>query len=103
MYLRFRVVFLPLVAGLALLTAGCPSTETISKINSNPARYKDKEVVLVGKVTDSYGVFGKGIYEIDDGTGTMWVATQNGVPERGTRVGTKGYIITGFNFNGRSI
>jgi hypothetical protein len=46
---------------------------------------------------------GTGAYEIDDGTGRIWVvATKHGVPSRGSQVGAKGYVRNGFNFNGRN-
>lgn len=90
-----------LLVGTFLLTA-CPSQTSISKINADPGRYKGKEVGIAGTVTDSYGVAGTGAYEIDDGTGRIWVATRNGVPARGAKVGAKGYVHNGFNFGGRS-
>lgn len=90
-----------ILAAVCLLTA-CPSQTTISKINADPARYRNKEVAIVGNVTDSYGVLGNGAYEIDDGTGRLWVVTRRGVPSRGARVGAKGRIYTGFNFGGRN-
>ena len=84
-----------------LLTA-CPSQTTISKINADPSRYRNKEVAIVGVVRDSYGVLGNGAYELDDGTGRLWVVTRRGVPSRGARVGAKGRVHTGFNFGGRN-
>lgn len=90
-----------LVVGTVLLTA-CPSETTISKINSDPGRYRDKEVVVVGRVTDSYGVMGTGAYEIDDGTGRIWVAATRGVPAKGSRVGVKGRVHSGLTVGGRS-
>ena len=90
-----------ILAGALLLTA-CPNQETISRINADPGRYRNKEVGIIGTVTDSYGVLGNGAYEIDDGTGRLWVVTTRGVPSRGSRVGTKGKIYTGFAWGGRS-
>jgi hypothetical protein len=90
-----------ILAAVFLLTA-CPSQTTISKINADPARYRNKEVGIVGTVRDSYGVMGNGAYEIDDGTGRIWVATRRGVPSRGARVGVKGHVYTGFNWGGRN-
>lgn len=90
-----------LLVGTLLLTA-CPQRETISKINADPGRYRNKEVGIAGTVTDSYGVLGSGAYELDDGTGRLWVVTRRGVPSRGSRVGAKGRIYTGLNFGGRS-
>jgi len=99
--LKKTVAAFSLFAGLLLLTA-CPSQTTISKINGDPARYKNKDVAIVGTVRDSYGVLGNGAYEIDDGTGRLWVVTRRGVPSRGARVGAKGRVYTGFNFGGRN-
>lgn len=90
-----------ILACIFLLTA-CPSQTTIAKINADPAKYKNKDVGIVGTVTDSYGVLGNGAYEIDDGTGKLWVVTTRGVPSRGSRVGASGRVHTGFNFGGRS-
>jgi hypothetical protein len=92
-----------LVLGSAFLLTACPSQTNISKINSDPGRYHKKEVALVGRVTDSYSFLGKGAYEIDDGTGRMWVVVTNrGVPNRGAEVGAKGYVQSGISFNGRN-
>jgi hypothetical protein len=90
-----------LIASTLLFTA-CPSQTSIAKINSDPGSYRDKEVGIVGRVTDSYGIPGYGAYEIDDGTGRIWVVTRRGAPARGTRVGSKGYVQTGITFGGRS-
>ena len=99
--LKKAAVFAVLIGATLLLTA-CPSQTNIAKINADPDRYRGKEVGIVGRVTDSYGIPGAGAYEIDDGTGKIWVATRRGVPSRGARVGAKGYVHNGFSFAGRS-
>jgi len=99
--LRKTAVFLALLSGTILFTA-CPSQTNIARINADPGRYRGKEVGIAGRVIDSYGVMGQGAYEIDDGTGRIWVATTRGVPARGSRVGTKGYVHSGFSWAGRS-
>src|SRR4029450_9441044 len=90
-----------LFAASLLLTA-CPSQTNIAKINSDPSRYRNKEVGIVGRVTDSYGIPGYSAYEIDDGTGRLWVVTRRGAPARGSRIGTKGRVQTAITFGGRS-
>ena len=99
--LKKTAVFVVLIAGTLLLTA-CPSQTNIAKINADPDRYRGKEIGIAGTVTNSYGALGTGAYEIDDGTGKIWVATKRGVPSRGSRVGAKGYVHNGFSFGGRS-
>ena len=98
-----KTVLWSFLFGSVLLLTACPSQTNIYKINSDPARYRDKEVGIAGTVTESYGVLGTGAYELDDGTGKMWViARRGGVPSRGVRVGTKGRVLTGFTYGGRS-
>lgn len=97
---RITILFL-LLLGTLLFTA-CPQRESISKVMADPGRYRNKEVAITGTVTDSYALLGQGTYEIDDGTGRMWVATRRGVPARGARVVAKGRIISGFNYGGRN-
>ena len=102
MHLVKRIGSASLILAAVLLLTACPSQTTISKINADPARYRNKEVAIVGTVRDSYGALGQGAYEIDDGTGRLWVVTKRGVPSRGARVGVKGHVHNGFNFGGRN-
>lgn len=95
----FLLAFI-LVGAFAL--AACEKT-TISKINADPDRYRNKEVGVVGTVTDSYGVpFVGGAYEVDDGTGRIWVVSKSGAPRKGSKVGTKGRVHSGITFGSRS-
>ena len=102
MHLLRKAFFLSAILAGALALTACPSKTTIAKINQNPSRYQNQQVGLVGTVTDSYGLLGNGIYELDDGTGRIWVMTTRGVPTRGTRVGASGQVHTGVSFGGRT-
>jgi len=99
---RRRITFLSFIFAITLFATACPQRETISKINADPGRYRNKDVAVAGNVIDSYGVLGRGVYEIDDGTGKLFVVTERGVPSRGSRVGAKGRINTGFSFGGKN-
>ena len=102
MHLGKRLDATSAILAAVLLFTACPQQTTISKINADPGRYRNKEVGIAGTVKDSYGVLGNGAYEIDDGTGRIWVVTTRGVPSRGSRIGAKGKVYTGFSFGGRS-
>ncbi len=99
---RSRLFTLSILLAAVLCSTACPSRTTISKITADPGRYRNKEVAVAGTVSEAYGVLGNGAYEIDDGTGKLWVITRRGVPARGARVGAKGRVYTGFNFGGRN-
>src|SRR5262245_36151109 len=90
-----------ILIGTVFLTA-CPSDTNIARINADPGRYAGREVRIKGRVTNSFGVLGNGAYELDDGTGRLWVATRKGVPANGAQVGATGNIRNGFTFAGRN-
>ena len=82
---------------LAVLFLPACEQKTIKHIMVDPHRYAHEEVGVAGKVVQSYSVLGHGAYEVDDGTGTLWVISNSGVPQEGARVGVKGTIRDGFN------
>ena len=92
-----------LVVVTTLLLAACPPRISIRDINRDPGRYANRDISVGGRVSNSFGALGNGVYEIDDGTGTIWVYSQGyGVPASGTKVGVTGQISQGFSFGGRS-
>jgi len=81
-------ILFTILTGLTLFATGCPEHRSIAEIERNPGRYQNKQVIITGRVVDSYGVSvpglgGGGAYKVDDGTGSIWVlATDRGVPAR---------------------
>lgn len=91
-----------LIAGI-LLIAGCPTRTSIANINRDPGRFAGKEVTIAGHVSEAFGALGNGVFQIDDGSGRMWVYSQNyGVPGNGNKVAVTGRVEQGFAFGGRS-
>jgi len=103
-----KAILLGLVLTIGLFVAACPQRTSISNIESNPSKYYDKEVAVAGTVENSYGVsipiIGQqgGIYKVDDGSGSIWVVTQKSVPSKGAKVGVKGKVQNGLNYNGKN-
>jgi hypothetical protein len=98
-----KVSLITLVTALTMLLAGCPTRTSIERINRDPGRYVGKEVAVAGHVTSSFGALGTGVFEIDDGTGRMWVYSQRyGVPSNGAKVAVRGQLQQGFSFGGRN-
>ena len=101
LFSRFSLALL-LIAG-TLLLAACPTRTSIGRILRDPGRYAGREVSVGGRVSSSFGALGTGVYQLDDGTGQIWVYSQRyGVPGDGSRVGVRGTISQGFSFGGRS-
>src|ERR1700722_10763391 len=106
---RLRSHTAPIVLALAicatLFLAGC-DTIPISQVNSDPARYMDKDITVAGQVINSFGVtfgtVGQGAFELDDGTGQLWVWSSGfGVPSQGARVSVTGRVQAGVTLGGR--
>jgi hypothetical protein len=84
-----------------VLAAGC-NTARISDINNDPARYMERDVTIAGRVLNSFGVANQGAFELDDGTGRLWVWSSGfGVPGQGARVIVTGRVQAGVAIGGR--
>jgi len=103
-----KAILVGLILTIGLITAACPKRESIASIEANPSKYYNKEVGIAGTVRDSYGLnipltqIRGGVYKVDDGTGSIWVVTKDSVPSKGTRIGVKGKIQNGVNYNGKN-
>ena len=101
--LRVRVVSAFMIVLGSLLLAGCPPRVSIARLNQDPGRYAGREVTIAGRVVDSYGALGRGVFALDDGTGSMWVlAGQYGIPGAGAKLAVTGRVEQGFSLAGRN-
>lgn len=81
----------------------CPTRQKIADINRDPGHYAGKEIAIAGRVTNSFGALGVGAYQIDDGTGTMWVYTEKyGTPSADAKVAVVGRVEQGVTFGGHN-
>jgi len=97
------IAVLAFLASALVLTA-CPPRESIAAINRDPGRYAGREISVGGRVVESIGALGFGFFKIDDGSGTLWVYSQNfGTPSNGSKVGVVGRLdMQGIKVMGRN-
>ena len=86
-----------LLTAAALTTGACASARTVNELLADPGRYRNRTVKLSGEVVDSYSVANRGAYQIDDGTGRLWIVSETGVPRRTAKVTIRGRVREGFN------
>lgn len=100
-----------LLIGLMLsgsLTVYPAKTRSIADLERNPGKYENKTIKINGIVRDASGVnipilgVRGGCYKIDDGTGSIWVCSDEGVPTRGAQLSVKGKLQTGAVIRGRN-
>jgi hypothetical protein len=91
-----RNSFLVVLILWALAMSGCEQ-RSINEIKADPSRYANREVSIAGTVVRSVSVLGRGAYEIEDGTGKLWIVSERGVPREGAKIVVRGTIVDGFN------
>jgi hypothetical protein len=98
-----RVIAVVCLFAATILLAGCPPHQSIESINRAPARFHDHEITIAGRVVNSFAALGVGVFEIDDGTGRMWVYSKKyGVPGNESKIAVTGVIQQGFSIAGRN-
>lgn len=75
-------------------------TTSIEAVVNNPMGHSD--VIVRGEVTNQFGAFGRGVYEIQDKTGTLWVLTEAGLPSMHSTVTVRGTAAEGVSLGGRN-
>jgi len=66
----------------------------------DPGRYRGRRVIVAGVVTTSGSIAGRGLYRIRDGESQLWVASESGVPAKGTRVLVSGRLYDAYDLRG---
>ena len=82
---------------LLALAASTACATSINNVLADPSRYRDREVKIKGRVSDSYSLADNGVYRVSDGGGELWVVSTHGVPRKDAKVTVKGTIREGFN------
>jgi hypothetical protein len=100
-----RYVRSGLLLGTVLIgLSACAGSIRIRDLLDQPQKYEGKTVRVAGTVTKSAGVLGTGAYEIDDGTGTIYViARGQGIPREGAKTRAQGRFESVFSFLGRTM
>lgn len=94
------------IYGLVLffIFLNCAASMRISEIKDAPNRFHNKKVTVSGTVdeTITLPILGVGVYQLSDGTGSIWVKPKERTPEKGDHVLVSGTIKVGLTISGRS-
>lgn len=88
-----------------LFVNGCASSSStpIKTLLDDPSRFDGKDVRIEGTVEDAVGALGLGTYEIDDGTASIRVVSDDGAPRVGSHVGVVGTFQSAFTVGDESL
>lgn len=101
---RFHTKLLSFAALVCLsFSSGCTRHASIADILRDPAQFANKEVTIDGQASAGFGGFGNGFFQLDDGTGKIFVVSQNfGIPAEGAKVSVTGEVQQGIAIGGRN-
>lgn len=66
------------------------TTLTVSELNTRAAKFDGRTVTIEGTVSQNAGVLGTGGFVVTDGSSTILVLSNGGIPEHGSQVGVTG-------------
>ncbi len=108
MKMKTYVFLIGLIVSLSVVAGVSAKRRSIADLEANPSKYQNKTVTITGIVRDSDGInipligISGGCYKIDDGTGSIWVCTEDGVPTKGAELKVKGKLQTGAVYRGKN-
>ena len=97
------LAFTTLLLG-TVTTAGCSSTK-INDILDNFSKYEGKEVTIMGTVGETIwlAVPGTGAFQVGDGSGNIWVITNQPPPQKGVKVTITGVARSAFTLGNQAL
>ena len=89
---------------LLIIILSCAARTRIFDIKQTPRRFHDKTVSISGTVinTITLPVLNISIFQVDDGSGKIWVKANRETPLMDERVAVTGKIKVGITISGRS-
>ena len=86
------------------VTAKLKGEDRIVDILQQPREYHGRKVVVRGVAGGAIGLAGYGVYKLSDGSGTILVSTQKGIPPEGKEIDRlKGTVQQSFTFGSKNI
>ena len=98
--INFRVLRIGILSSILFGTAACSDLfnfydKDIAQILNTkvkPEQKLDRKVSVDGTVIKSVSFLEGGAYQLQDKTGTIWIFTENDLPEEGTAIEIKGNL-----------
>jgi hypothetical protein len=85
------------------MLSACSRRVSVESINHDPGRFHNKEITVAGRVANSFAIESAGAFELDDGTGRLWVLSDtHDMPVHNSSIAVTGRIEQGFSFGGRT-
>lgn len=101
----YPILVIGVILVMVLPVSGCSKIDKIADIMANPSLYESKTVNIKGYVGNTLWVAltSRGAYQVDDGSGNIWVVTSQQPPEKGVQVSLTGTVSPAFKLGDRTL
>ena len=103
---RICLIFLVgIILAMSLSIPGCTKTTKTGDITANSAQYDGKTVTISGYVEETIwnALTSRGAYQVNDGSGNIWVVTSKNPPAKGVKVSVTGSVSPAFTLGDRTL
>ena len=103
---RIHLIFLVgIILAMTLSISGCSKSIKTGDITANSAQYDGKTVNISGYVEDTLwnALTSRGAYQVNDGSGNIWVVTSKDPPAKGVKVNVTGTVSPAFTLGDRTL
>ena len=103
-----RIYFIVIAVILLTMTLSVSSCSKLIKtgdITANSAQYDGTTVNISGYVEDTLwnALTSRGAYQVNDGSGNIWVVTSQNPPAKGVKVNVTGMVSPAFTLGDRTL
>jgi cytochrome c-type biogenesis protein CcmE len=104
----YFVIVAGIILAMTLCISGCSKTNNVTEISdiiANSAQYNGKTVNISGYVGDTLwnDLTSRGAYQVNDGSGNIWVVTSKDPPAKGVKVSVTGTVSPAFTLGDRTL
>ena len=103
---RIYLIFLVgIIVSMMLFVSGCTKTTKTGDITANSAQYDGKTVNISGYVGDTIwnALTSRGAYQVNDGSGNIWVVTSKDPPAKGVKISVTGTVSPAFTLGDKTL
>jgi hypothetical protein len=100
-----RITFFGILFWLIIALTGCDTLfpTPISKIIQNPRNYEGKQVMVSGKVVETFSLVVIRYFIIRDDTGEITVVTERSAPKKGEQIKVTGKVEEAFSLGDQQL
>ena len=101
----FLIFLVGIIVLMMLFVSSCTKTTKTGDITTNSDQYNGKTVNISGYVGDTIwnALTSRGAYQVNDGSGNIWVVTSKDPPAKGVKISVTGTVSPAFTLDDKTL